>query len=113
MQRVTQTPSAPSAARPFWNNGDGTFTEAAREAGIDNPFWGTSACWLDYDRDGWLDLAIANYVVYSPTRPCSDQGGKRDYCGPQPFPGTVAKLFHNLGPVPPARRGPGRRAFSM
>ncbi len=89
-------------ARLFWNNGDGTFTEAAREAGIDNPFWGTSACWFDYDRDGWLDLAIANYVVYSPTRPCSDQGGKRDYCGPQPFPGTVAKLFHNLGPAPPA-----------
>src|SRR6266540_5104856 len=92
-------------ARLFLNRGGGRFAEAGREAGIDNPAWGTSASFLDYDRDGWLDLVIANYVVYSPTRPCSDQGGKRDYCGPAPFPGTVARLFRNRSREPAAGRG--------
>ena len=86
------------AARLFVNEkGSGKFRDVTRAAGIDNPAWGTSAAWVDYDRDGWLDLVIANYVLYSPTRVCSDQAGKRDYCGPQPFPGSVARLFRNRG----------------
>src|SRR5262249_28664354 len=36
----------------------------------DNGLWGTSACCFDFDRDGWLDLVIVNYVDYSPGRPC-------------------------------------------
>src|SRR5438105_3306060 len=85
--------------RLFVNNGDGTFTDITKEASIDNPHWGTSACFVDYDRDGWLDLVVANYVVYSPTRPCSDQAGRPDFCGPAPFPGTVARLFRNQGRI--------------
>jgi hypothetical protein len=84
-------------ARLYLNLGGGRFADVTREAGIDNPFWGASASFLDHDRDGWLDLIIANYVLFSPTRPCSDQAGRRDYCGPQPFPGSAAKLFRNLG----------------
>ena len=83
--------------RLFLNRRDGTFVDVTEAAGIDNPFWGTSASCVDFDRDGWLDLVIVNYVVYSATRPCSDQGGRRDYCGPSVFPGMVTKLYRNLG----------------
>jgi hypothetical protein len=83
--------------RLFRNEGGGTFSDRTAAAGIDNPHWGTSAAFFDYDRDGLLDVIVANYVVFSPTRPCTDQGGRRDYCGPQPFPGTVARLFRNTG----------------
>jgi hypothetical protein len=83
--------------RLFLNNGNGTFTDITREAGLDNVLWGTSACFVDYDRDGWLDLVVVNYVDYDPSRRCSDQGGKPDYCHPNAFPGTTTKLFRNLG----------------
>jgi hypothetical protein len=84
-------------ARLFLNLSGGKFADVTRDSGIDNPFWGTSSSFFDFDRDGWLDLVIVNYVLYSPTRPCSDQAGRRDYCGPQPFPYTAAKLFRNAG----------------
>ncbi len=87
-----------AGVRLFLNEGRGTFREATKESGLDNPFWGTSAAFFDYDRDGWLDLVIANYVNYDPTRPCVDENGKPEYCGPKAFPpGTVSKLFRNLG----------------
>ena len=38
--------------RLFLNNANGTFTEITREAGLENPLWGTSASFVDYDRDG-------------------------------------------------------------
>jgi hypothetical protein len=81
----------------FLNNGNGTFTEVTRAAGLDNPLWATSACFVDYNRDGWLDLVVVNYVEYDPARPCADAAGKRDYCHPNTFPGTVARLYRNLG----------------
>jgi hypothetical protein len=86
--------------RLFLNNGDGTFTDITKEAGLDNPAWGTSAAFFDYDRDGWLDLVIVNYVDYSPSLRCNHPGGRMDYCHPNTYPGSVARLFHNLGPVP-------------
>src|SRR5579883_145049 len=87
-------------ARLFLNNGNGTFTEVSREAELDTVLWGTSACFLDYDRDGWLDLVITHYVNYGPDRPCTDSTGRKDYCPPQVFEGTVTKLYHNLGRQP-------------
>src|SRR5262249_24840338 len=51
----------------------------------------------DYDRDGWLDLVVVNYVDYDPSRPCGSAGGQRDYCHPNQFPGTVTNLYRNLG----------------
>lgn len=80
--------------RLFVNEGSGRFT-SAKAAGVESPFWGTSACFLDYDRDGWLDLVVANYVAYDPAWPCANAGGDLDYCHPKVFQGTVAKLFHN------------------
>jgi len=50
----------------YHNNGDGTFTEATHEAGLLQPEerWNTGAAFLDYDRDGHLDLFVSNYVGY-------------------------------------------------
>jgi hypothetical protein len=80
------------------NNGDGkSFTEITKEAGLENLSWATSAAFVDYDRDGWLDLVVVNYVDYDPSRACADPSGEQEFCGPQMFPGTAARLFRNLG----------------
>ena len=84
-------------ARLFLNRGGNVFQDISQQAGIDNPAWGTSAAFFDYDRDGWLDLAIVNYVVYNSSIPCANPAGRPDFCAPHRFPGTVTKLFHNLG----------------
>jgi hypothetical protein len=84
-------------ARLFLNQGGGTFREITQEAGLDNLNWATSASFVDYDRDGWVDLVVVNYVDYDASRPCSGSGGKPDYCHPNVFPGTVARLYRNLG----------------
>ncbi len=51
----------------FRNNGDGTFSDVARTAGVDDPdlYYGLGAMWVDLDEDGWLDLYVAN-----DERPC-------------------------------------------
>ena len=48
----------------FHNNGDGTFTDVTRKAGVyDEQYrWGAGCTWLDYDRDGRLDLFVCNYI---------------------------------------------------
>ena len=50
----------------YHNNGDGTFTDVTREAGLLQPedHWNSGAAFLDYDRDGHLDLFVSNYVGY-------------------------------------------------
>jgi hypothetical protein len=85
------------AARLFVNRGGGKFEDISATAGIDNTGWATSAAFFDYDRDGWLDLVIANYVDYVPTQQCFDTRNAPEFCGPQGFNGTVARLFHNEG----------------
>src|SRR5262249_50269641 len=50
-----------------------------------------------YNRDGWLDLVVVNYVDYDPSWPCAGLGGNPDYCPPNQFAGTVTKLFRNRG----------------
>jgi hypothetical protein len=83
--------------RLFHNLGGGKFGEVTHEAGITNEHWGMSAAFFDYDRDGWLDLVIVNYVDYSHSNKCQDPQGKPIFCGPSGFPGTISRLFHNLG----------------
>jgi len=85
------------ATRLFLNEGGGHFREVTREAGLDNPLWATSAAFFDFDRDGWLDLVVVNYLDYDRSIPCTGRGGQRDFCGPNLFPGTVARLYRNRG----------------
>jgi enediyne biosynthesis protein E4 len=84
----------------FHNNGNGTFTNVTKSAG----FWGpnefsTSAAWVDYDRDGKLDLVIANYVQWSLQGDlfCTLDGTHKSYCTPESYKGSSARLWHNLG----------------
>lgn len=79
------------------SNAKPKFQEVTTEAGIDNPFWGTSTAFVDFDRDGWLDIVIVNYVNYDPSRWCADGGGRQEFCGPDAFAGRPTKLYRNLG----------------
>jgi hypothetical protein len=85
----------------YHNNGDGTFTDVTTRVGIANAGkWASSAAWFDYDNDGRLDLAIANYVDWTPERNyyCGSQGpGLRSYCHPDDYHGTAPTLYHNNG----------------
>lgn len=79
------------------NEGNGKFRDVSAEAGIKNELWGASATFFDYDRDGFLDLFVANYLDYDPSWKCTAANGTRDFCGPRTFKGTIARLFHNRG----------------
>ena len=84
----------------FRNNGDGTFTDVtARSADATIRRWSTSATFFDYDRDGWLDLFVANYVDFSVDmkRGCFSAGSARDYCNPVVYAPVPDRLFHNDG----------------
>ncbi len=81
----------------YRNNGDGTFSDISDAAGISNPEWGTSAVFFDYDLDGFLDIYVANYLALDTTVSCSDEAGRRDYCGPGAFLGVPDVLYHNNG----------------
>ncbi len=84
------------ATRLFLNLGGGKFREITREAGIDNPLWATSAAFFDFDRDGRLDFVVTNYLSYKGGVSCG-AGAREDFCNPNSFPGTVTKLYRNLG----------------
>jgi hypothetical protein len=82
--------------RLFLNQGAGRFLDVSEQAGLVSSLWSTSACFFDYDRDGWLDLVVVNYLDYDPAWPCANSSGERDYCHPKVFPGTVARLYRNV-----------------
>jgi len=87
-------------SRLFHNNGNGTFTDVTKAAGMWGPNeFSTSAAWVDYDRDGRLDLVVANYVEWSlPTDIyCTLDGAHKSYCTPESYKGTSVRLWHNQG----------------
>src|SRR5438552_2372800 len=75
----------------FLSQGGGRFQDVTEEAGLSNPLWGTSAAFLDYNRDGWLDLVVVNYLYYDPKKDCLTAQGTKEFCGPMSFPGTCSK----------------------
>jgi hypothetical protein len=83
----------------YHNNGDGTFTDVTAKAGVaDAGNWSTSAGWFDYDKDGYLDLLICNYIQWSPQNNlwCGEhKPGYRAYCHPDNYRGQRLKLYHN------------------
>jgi hypothetical protein len=84
----------------FRNNGDGTFTDVTKQAGLWGPNeFSTSAAWVDYDRDGNLDLVVANYVQWSPETDiyCTLDGKAKSYCTPESYKGASVRLWHNRG----------------
>ena len=84
----------------FHNNGNGTFTDVTQKAGLMGPKeFSTSAAWVDYNRDGNLDLVVANYVQWSIDGDlyCTLDGKSKSYCTPESYKGTSVRLWHNRG----------------
>jgi hypothetical protein len=90
----------------YHNNGDGTFTDVSEKAGVAGSAdrWGAGCCFLDYDRDGRLDLFVANYVgldVAHVPRPGDSlycrYGRIPVPCGPQGLSGGSNLLYRNRG----------------
>ncbi len=89
----------------YHNNGDGTFTEVSEKAGVAGAYtrWGTGCAFIDYDRDGYLDLFVANYIDLDlKTAPLPEAGpclykGERVACGPPGLPGGKNILYRNNG----------------
>lgn len=81
----------------FRNDGNLSFMDITKIAGVESSRWSTAAVFFDFDRDGWLDLLVVNYVDYFPGSICTDGTGRRDYCGPQSFAGTSDHLYRNRG----------------
>jgi enediyne biosynthesis protein E4 len=83
----------------YHNNGNGTFTDVTAKAGVaDEGNWSTSAGWFDYDKDGYLDLVVTNYIEWSPQNNlwCGERKpGYRSYCNPNNYKGQKTKLYHN------------------
>jgi enediyne biosynthesis protein E4 len=83
----------------YHNNGNGTFTDVTATAGVgDEGQWSTSAGWFDYDKDGYLDLLVCNYIDWTPMNNlyCGEhRPGYRAYCHPDNYKGLRLKLYHN------------------
>ena len=86
--------------RLFRNTGKGTFVDVTNTSGLGKrEGFSTSALWIDYDRDGLLDLFVCNYVKWSPEHDvfCSLDGKHKSYCTPEAYRGATCWLFHNRG----------------
>jgi enediyne biosynthesis protein E4 len=90
----------------YHNNGDGTFKDVTQKAGLASSSrrWGTGCAFLDYDRDGHLDLFVSNYVVFDPktapdpgANPYCQYRGLAVNCGPRGLQGESNLLYRNNG----------------
>jgi hypothetical protein len=90
----------------YHNNGDGTFADVSEKAGVAGARtrWSTGCAFLDYDRDGHLDLFVANYIDLADLKswPLPESGpcmfkSVQVACGPPGLPGAKNILYHNNG----------------
>ncbi len=81
------------------NRGDGRFEDVTAAAGAVERRWTVAASFLDFDRDGYLDLFLANYLHFdfANHKVCLDATGTQDYCGPQNYPPLPDRLLRNRG----------------
>jgi hypothetical protein len=78
----------------YRNKGDGTFEDVTAKAGLDKvKGWAINAAWLDYDRDGCVDLFIGRYVKFDPTY--RSYYAADNFPGPLDYEGDTNLLFHN------------------
>jgi hypothetical protein len=86
--------------RLFRNTGAGKFVDVTNASGLGKrESFSTSAMWVDYDRDGLLDLFVCNYVKWSPEHDvfCSLDGKHKSFCTPEAYRGQTCWLFRNRG----------------
>jgi hypothetical protein len=89
----------------YHNNGNGTFSDVSEKAGVagSGKRWNTGCAFVDYDRDGHLDLFVANYIDLDlKTAPVPESGpclykGIMVACGPPGLNGGKNILYHNNG----------------
>lgn len=89
----------------YHNNGDGTFTDVTEKVGLHSPEvrWGTGCVLLDYNRDGFLDLFVTNYIDFDlrSAPPPGSEGciyrGSPVNCGPKGLPKAKSFLYRNNG----------------
>jgi enediyne biosynthesis protein E4 len=90
----------------YRNNGNGTFTDATREAGLfdERVRWSTGCTFVDYDRDGNVDLFVSRYLQFDLQKiPAAGQApdcnfkGVQVNCGPRGLPPETHSLYHNNG----------------
>lgn len=90
----------------FKNNGSGKFVDVAAQAGVDGDgkTWSSGCTFIDYDRDGLLDLLVTSYQAFDlATTPTPGKGatcewkGMPVFCGPRGLPSGKVSLFHNRG----------------
>ena len=84
----------------FRNLGNGTFADVTAKSGTKGPgTFGTSTMFFDYDRDGLLDIVVANYVTWTVDKDlfCTLDGKTKSYCTPESYKGESPTLFRNRG----------------
>jgi hypothetical protein len=90
----------------YHNNGDGTFTDVTMTAGLGEPSrnWSTGCAFVDFDRDGRLDLFVTGYVDFNPATlglpgsgPNCLSRGVAVFCGPRGLPAAHSHLYRNQG----------------
>ena len=90
----------------FHNDGKGVFTDVTEKAGLlhEGVRFGAGCTWVDYDRDGRLDLFVSHYLVFDPDKipvrgknPDCTWKGVPVYCGPLGIPQEQCRLYHNDG----------------
>jgi hypothetical protein len=81
----------------YRNNGDGTFRDVTREAGVAAGGWSVSAGFFDYDNDGRLDLFVSRYLKWDFRNNILCGTPFHAYCRPDKYDGEANLLFHNDG----------------
>jgi enediyne biosynthesis protein E4 len=86
----------------YRNQGDGVFRDVTAASGLGTKPSGTlsvQGAWIDYNRDGRLDLALSNYTLWTPAtdQRCVRADGVDYYCHPKTYPAVPHRLYRNKG----------------